>query len=290
MIGTTSLSLPNNQLSGPIPSELGNLTNLTYLELGNNQLAGDIPPELGNLSHLTEVDLSGNPNLCMPSALKDWNFYNTEGVAKCSDTTALKGTDRAALVALYNATDGDNWTGNTNWLSDKPIGEWYGIGANLQERVFQLYLHENQLSGPIPAELGNLANLRRLALHKNQLSGPIPSELGKLTNLESLALHENQLSGGGPIPSELGNLTYLTRLGVSRNQLTGPIPSELGNLSNLTILWLHNNQLTGPIPPELGNLTNLVDLRLSNNPNLCMPSALIDWKFYNTEGVAKCSE
>ena len=29
-------------------------------------------------------------------------------------------TDREALVALYNATGGPNWTRNNNWLSDVP--------------------------------------------------------------------------------------------------------------------------------------------------------------------------
>ena len=32
-------------------------------------------------------------------------------------------TDREALVALYNATDGENWNKSANWLSDAPLGE-----------------------------------------------------------------------------------------------------------------------------------------------------------------------
>ena len=63
--------------------------------------------------------------------------------------------DRAALVALYHATGGDNWTNKTNWLSDKPLGQWFGIGTNNQGRVEQLELYNNQLSGSIPSELSN---------------------------------------------------------------------------------------------------------------------------------------
>ena len=43
--------------------------------------------------------------------------------------------DRAALVALYNATDGPNWTNNHNWLSEAPIGEWYGVTTDDDGRV-----------------------------------------------------------------------------------------------------------------------------------------------------------
>ena len=54
------LRLAHNQLSGEIPPELGNLSNLTALYLSDNQLSGEIPPELGNLSNLTELHLSSN--------------------------------------------------------------------------------------------------------------------------------------------------------------------------------------------------------------------------------------
>ena len=196
--------------------------------------------------------------------------------------------DRAALVALYNATDGANWIGNTNWLSDKPLGEWDGVGTNAQGRVDTLALPVNQLSGSIPSELGNLSNLEELWLRENQLLGAIPSELGNLSNLGILSLGDNQLSGA--IPSSLGNLSKLGALSLYDNQLSGAIPSELGNLSNLEFLYLDGNQLSGPVPSTLGNLSKLVYLELGGNPGLCMPSALQNWKFYNIQGVAKCSE
>ena len=170
--------------------------------------------------------------------------------------------DRAALVALYNATDGPNWNNNRNWLSDKPLDQWYGVTVQ-NGRVTRLFLGDNQMTGPIPSELGNLANLQELNLRYNQLTGPIPPELGNLANLEVLFLLANQLTG--PIPPELGNLANLEWLSFSGNQLRGSIPSELGKLANLEWLILSNNRLTGAIPPELSQLANLEWLSFSGN-------------------------
>ena len=101
--------------------------------------------------------------------------------------TQTSASDRDALVALYNATDGPNWLNNTNWLSNAALEEWHGVTTDSNGRVVELNLGVNGLSGTIPSELGNLANLERLYLSINQLSGEIPSELGNLANLELVA-------------------------------------------------------------------------------------------------------
>ena len=170
-------------------------------------------------------------------------------------------TDRAALVALYNATDGANWTNNTNWLSNEALSKWYGIGTDASGRVEQLSLSQNELSGTIPVELGNLTNLQRLSLWNNELSGTIPVELGNLTNLQRLSLWNNELSG--TIPVELGNLTSLRSLYLWSNELSGAIPAELGNLTSLQQLYLNQNELSGPLPLTLSALSQLsvLDIR-----------------------------
>ncbi|MDE2842975.1 MAG: leucine-rich repeat domain-containing protein [Chloroflexota bacterium] len=194
--------------------------------------------------------------------------------------------DRAALAALYNATGGPNWVDNRDWLSDEPIGYWWGVRTS-GGRVTELHLYGNRLSGELPPELGDLTHLERLWLWENDLEGEIPSqignlselgelnirgnrlngeippEIGNLSNLEYLILNNNRLSG--EIPPELGNLVNLKRLDLWDNQLSGEIPAELGNLKGLYLLSLASNQLRGQIPPELGNPENLQYLDLEDN-------------------------
>ena len=165
--------------------------------------------------------------------------------------------DRAALIALYDAANGANWKDSTQWSTDKPLSEWHGITTNALGQVTELLLYNNDLSGHIPAELGQLENLEALWLYNNGLSGAIPSELGQLTNLKWLALDNNRLSG--PIPAALGQLTNLEGLWLEYNDLSGQIPAELGQLENLKELWLGGNpDLYAPEDEEfqkwLGNL------------------------------------
>ena len=170
--------------------------------------------------------------------------------------------DRAALEALYDATDGPNWKDSTNWKTDAPLDQWYGVRMH-QGRVWGVDLHDNALAGSIPSDMGSLTHARWLHLSLNALTGAIPRELGDLRNLQALNLWGNELTG--PIPASLGRLTNLTWVDLSDNELTGPLPSALGRLTNLETLYLNYNGLTGPIPAELGDLANLETLYLGGN-------------------------
>jgi Leucine-rich repeat (LRR) protein len=202
------------------------------------------------------------------------NSFGTTNGADMTFTavTGIPAIERAALVALYNSTDGDNWTINSNWKTP-PLeidgfaaygseNTWHGINA-ASNSVTEIILNVNNLVGTIPPELGNLTNLQVFDLYINQLTGSIPTGLGSLVNLRILNLEANQLTGS--IPIELGDLSNLQYLNLLNNQLEGSIPAELGNLSNLQTLQLDDNQLTGSIPTELGDLTNLQYLNLLNN-------------------------
>ena len=156
--------------------------------------------------------------------------------------------ERDALVALYNAAGGSDWTNTTNWLGGEPLGTWYGVETE-NGRVTKL-----DLCGP----------------GGNNLRGTIPPELGDLTYARELRLSNNFLTGA--IPATLGNMTALGILRLSGNALSGPVPAELGDLTNLWELRLHRNQLTGELPRTLMNLPSLYRLRIEDNAGLCAPA------------------
>ena len=256
------LDLAGNGLAGVVSPELGDLGHMTVLKLGGNDLSGRLPQSLARLP-LREFRYA-DTELCVPpaAAFRAW----LDGIAVhegTGDECALI-SDRAALVALYEATDGPNWTNSENWLTNAPLAQWHGVRVDREGRVTRLELPENGLSGRLPPEIGGLAKLDALELPGNRLTGPIPPELGGLASLVTLELWGNAISGA--LPSELGGLSSLWRLNVSGNRLTGPIPPEIGNLSELGRMFLDDNELTGPIPPELGRLSALETLYLGWNP------------------------
>jgi len=131
----------------------------------------------------------------------------TAGDASATSAITVASSDRAALVALYNATDGPNWANSENWLTDAALEEWHGVTTDSLGRVVRLELDRNKLTGEIPTELGGLASLKSLSLQRNKLTGRIPAELGGLANLESLDLEFNELTG--EIPTEFGGFASL---------------------------------------------------------------------------------
>lgn len=56
-------------------------------------------------------------------------------------------TDRQALVAFYNATDGAAWANNENWNTNAALFRWYGVKVNTNGRVVELRLEGNNLRG-----------------------------------------------------------------------------------------------------------------------------------------------
>ena len=198
--------------------------------------------------------------VCAVDAGGNRGAYSQNVPATVPDPSAGPDTagERAALVALYNAANGPNWTQNDNWLSEEPLAAWYGVATDENGSVTELRLPDIGLSGPLP-DLSALTNLTSLDLESNQLRGPVPA-LSALSSLTSLDLGHNQLSG--PIP-DLSALSSLTRLDLESNGLSGPLPA-LSALSNLTELNLAANRLSGPVP-DLSTLSNLTLLSLDHN-------------------------
>ena len=155
MIRLVGLSLAENQIVGAMPPELGQLSNLTTLFLNDNQITGLVPQQLYKLPNITHFRVEGNQ---------------------------ITDPDREALVALYNAADGQDWRmwrgGYPQWLSDEALGEWDLVTTDVFGRVTELNLWMQHLTGQLPPEFFNLSNLKNLRLSDNGLSGEIPPEVG----------------------------------------------------------------------------------------------------------------
>ena len=170
-------------------------------------------------------------------------------------TKVRESPDRAALVALYNAMGGANWTQQRYWLSGKPVGDWYGVTTDVAGRVTGLDLYYVGLNGPLPAVVGDLTYLQELSIAQNPgLSGSLPPKLFKLTNLRRLSITGSQLTGA--LPAELGNLTDLQELYLYENDLGGQIPVELAGLSKLEHLYLSGNDFEGCLPEGLADVAD----------------------------------
>ena len=302
---TTWLGRINEGLTGEIPSQIGQLTNLETLKLQYNELTGSIPPEIGNLTSLVKLDLRYN-NLSGSIPTEVWSLISLKelGIQK----NQFSGTIPSAIGNLTELT--------------------------------HLYLYGNQFTGSIPAEIGNLINVWKLHLNNNQFTGLIPeticnidmsfynpylfdisgnqllppypdcvaefvgyqysedcasnylfdgicteqSDLDVLQKFidnssETINMEMDDNNNGIIEPIELGTQHWwdgrLTELNcnydlaneftLSDLGLSGEIPQEIGTLDSLEFLWLEDNQLTGPIPTEIGNLSKLKYLIMHYN-------------------------
>ena len=265
-----ALNLSHNNLNGRVPPELNELAGLTVLNLDGNQVGGCLDATLQERLDPAQSELGGVYFCCAGQSTEE---PVRAAVPPPAQTSAE--TDRAALIALFDATDGPTWDQSGIWASLRPLGDWAGVTTNEEGRVISVVLndttmaYQTKLSGELPPELGHLTALKNLVLNepdprrRGDLAGPIPPELGNLGDLEVLNLGGNQFCG--QVPPELTSLVNLVEFDLSRSVLSGGIPPELGNLSKLRSLNLSGNVLTGAIPPELGGLANLFDLNLGGN-------------------------
>ena len=159
---------------------------------------------------------------------------------------------REGLMEFYRATDGDNWTNNENWGSDKPISEWAGVVTNERPYVLTLNLGYNNLKGELPSR-GTFAKMgptSQYNLFENQLSGPIPEDWTRNLSLWGFLLDNNQMSG--TLPTELFEHPSFGRLEMSNNNFTGSMPAGMARLMNdMNMLNISGNDFSGDVPLEI---------------------------------------
>ncbi|XP_071722095.1 uncharacterized protein [Rutidosis leptorrhynchoides] len=229
------MEINGNEISGPIPSSLGNCNNISWIDLSSNRITGMIPSELGNLGNLMYLNLSHN---------------------------RLQGS---LPLELSNCSQLDKFDVGFNSLNGS-------IPLNLRKwkRLSTLILRENRFSGGVPAFFSELEMLLELQIGGNLLGGTIPSSIGMLQNLNyALNLSNNGLIG--QIPREMGNLVKLEQLDVSMNNLTGSL-SAVDDIPSLVAINISYNSFTGPIPELLRKFVDTSPSSFLGNPNLCLPS------------------
>ncbi|KMT05573.1 hypothetical protein BVRB_7g168170 [Beta vulgaris subsp. vulgaris] len=223
----TSITLVSKSISGTLPSEITQLSNLESLSLQNNHLSGTIPP-LANMSNLQEVFLDGNFFSHIPS-----NF----------------------LVGLPNLQSFS--------ITDNPLDSW-SIPQGLSESSsLQSFRAANaSVVGPIPDIFGSLPSLQDLRLSYNNITGFLPASFAG-SSIQNLWIN-NQKQGLSGVLDVLGKMPNLAQVWVQDNDFVGPIP-DLSKCTSLFDLQLRDNHLSGVIPPSLSNLPKLVNISLQNN-------------------------
>eukprot|EP00981_Chlorochromonas_danica_P001958 scaffold405_cov179-Ochromonas_danica.AAC.2 len=221
--------LSNNNMTGSLPSSLGQLEQLRYLEVTSNiDLIGSIPSTLSNLSYLSILVLNSNGLTgTIPNSL----------------------TYSKALTALDVSTN--------------------HLTGSLPENISQLtilkylYIYSNHISGSIPADIGSLSELTYFYSYSNLITGSFPQSIQNCTSMNSLAMYDNLMTGN--LPSSVSKLKDMTYFNVYANLITGSIPNDIGSASALYYLSFQTNLLSEALPSSMGQLSSLYFLNVFDN-------------------------
>ncbi|KAH7518522.1 hypothetical protein FEM48_Zijuj09G0180600 [Ziziphus jujuba var. spinosa] len=265
MASLTSLDLGSNMFSGPIPDNLPSCKRLNDINLARINFQSLLPESFKNFHSLSYLSLSNSSISNLASALRilgqcqnlttlvlSLNFQNEE---LPPDSTLHFQKLKVLIIANYRLTGSiPQWLSHSrnlqlldlswNCLSEKFLNvNERGLRYNqLQNFPLTLDLSNNNLSGTIWPEFGNLRKLQVFDLKVNNISGPIPSNLSGMNSVETLDLSHNKLSG--TIPPSLVKLSFLSKFNVADNELYGEIPSG-GQFSTFPNSSFQGNNLCG---------------------------------------------
>ncbi|XP_022882519.1 receptor kinase-like protein Xa21 isoform X1 [Olea europaea var. sylvestris] len=274
----TALDISNMNLTGKIPSQLGNLSFLVSINLTRNYFHGSSPQDLNKLRRLKIMDFRFNK---FSGKIPSWFHF----------------LPKLQVLDLRE----NNFTG------------FIPPSLSNISTLDTLDLSFNPLKGNIPEDIGNLHSLRILGLQYNRLTGVIPLQIFNISTMEIFSFTGNSLTGNlplhichgfprlrglhlsknefvGEIPSNLSECLQLQVLSLSFNKFSGSIPGEIGRIRTLQGLALGSNDLSGTIPRELGNLDNLKLLSMGSNfLNGSIPTSIFNISSLQYIAIQRCS-
>ena len=278
-------NMDGDGLTGRLPEDIGNMTELKFLCLGGNNFSGKIPRSISRLKKLFYLDLSNTPG----------NMYGN-----LSDLFAI-----SSMQFLF--VSGVKLTGE--------------MPSNLSEKLKVIIIPGNKISSKLPQIISNDSKLEALNLANNQLTGDIPGQLFSLPHIDMIGLSQNNFSSinrGRPwstnvnatvkssvkyvslagnrhltinftsfmrlfkqpsvinvsfcditsqfLPEILYKVSSLSMCDLSGNNFYGPVPDLFADFPLLSYLDVSKNNLSGSLPAGTQSMTALHYLDISGNP------------------------
>ncbi|KMT15731.1 hypothetical protein BVRB_3g057110 [Beta vulgaris subsp. vulgaris] len=254
----TYLDLSDNQINGPLPTALGNLSALSFLSLSGNNLQGRIPSFIGNLQSLSFLDLSEN--------IFEGPIPDTLGSIKTLTYLNLASNNFQSIpktLAKYLCTLQEFYFSNNN-LTDELPNIIQTLSGCASKSLLSLGLRRNNIWGSVPDTINTFSSLRYLDLSWNQLNGTVSPNLGQLSVLESLYLTYNSLKGTLS-DIHFSNLSRLNYLDLSYNtELALTFDSNWVPAFQLETIRLRSCNLGPSFPKWLVSQTNYSYLDISS--------------------------
>ncbi|KAF5462790.1 hypothetical protein F2P56_018768 [Juglans regia] len=182
------VSMLSNNLSGDLPSNMGLfLPNLGFLSLGDNEISGTIPNFIVNASMLFILDLDSNSfSGSIPEAIGYLRFLEILNL-RSNKLTISYSELRSIFSSLSSCKNLKFLILSNNHLNDVLPNSVGNLSTSLQI----LHLHDCNIKGNIPEEIGNLSSLIALTLSHNELGGPVPTTIGRLHKLQATSFMSN---------------------------------------------------------------------------------------------------